>query len=56
MSKQSNTPSVLALSAAASTARDKAAPDRRTTPLRRWSVAELIARAVAPRPIDGMSH
>jgi hypothetical protein len=28
---------------------------RRTAPLRRWSVAELIARAVA-RPIDGMSR
>jgi hypothetical protein len=29
---------------------------RRTTPLRRWSVAELIARALASRPADGMSH
>ena len=28
---------------------------RRTAPLRRWSVAELIARAVA-RPADGLSR
>lgn len=28
---------------------------RRAVPLRRWSVAELMARAAA-RPVDGMSH
>jgi hypothetical protein len=40
----------------ATAAHDAASPARRTTPLRRWSVAELIARAVASRPADGMSH
>jgi hypothetical protein len=30
-------------------------PARRTVPLRRWSVAELIARAGA-RPVDSMSR
>ncbi len=29
---------------------------RRTAPLRRWSVYELIARALTPPPADGMSH
>jgi hypothetical protein len=29
--------------------------ERRAVPLRRWSVAELMARAAA-RPVDGMSH
>jgi hypothetical protein len=29
--------------------------ERRAAPLRRWSVAELLARAAA-RPVDGMSH
>ena len=28
--------------------------DEVNAPLRRWSVAELVARAVAPRPADGM--
>jgi hypothetical protein len=31
-------------------------PAARPTPLRRWSVAELIARAVVARPADGISH
>lgn len=29
---------------------------RRMTPLRRWSVAELVARALVQRPVDGTSH
>ncbi len=29
---------------------------RRIAPLRRWSVAELVARAFAQRPVDGMSR
>jgi hypothetical protein len=32
------------------------APTRRTAPLRRWSVGELIARAFAARRAEGMSH
>jgi hypothetical protein len=35
---------------------EASSPAKRTTPLRRWSVAELIARAAASRPADGMSH
>ena len=32
-------------------------PGRSARPLRRWSVAELLARAlVAPPRVDGMSH
>ena len=34
---------------------DQAAPPvRRTKPLRRWSIAELIARAVVPPRADGL--
>jgi len=37
--------------------RDQApSPARRTAPLRRWSVAELVARAFAAPPADGMSR
>jgi hypothetical protein len=37
-------------------AADGSAPSaRRAAPLRRWSVAELMARAAA-RPVDGMSR
>jgi hypothetical protein len=44
------------VTAAAVTAADGAsAAVRQTAPLRRWSVAELIARAVA-RPADGLSR
>jgi hypothetical protein len=39
------------------TAAGAASPSPRgSTPLRRWSVAELVARAVAHRPVDGMSR
>lgn len=31
-------------------------PAAGTAPLRRWSVAELVARAVAARRLDGMGH
>jgi hypothetical protein len=38
------------------TAADGQSPSaRRAGPLRRWSVAELMARAAA-RPVDGLSH
>jgi hypothetical protein len=32
------------------------ATPKRSRPLRRWSVADLIARAIAPPRVDGMSH
>jgi hypothetical protein len=35
---------------------DTSPPAGGQRPLRRWSVAELIARAVAAPPADGMSH
>jgi hypothetical protein len=39
------------------TAADAASsPARRTAPLRRWSVAELLARALATPPAEGLRH
>jgi hypothetical protein len=36
--------------------KDTSPPAGGQRPLRRWSVAELIARALAAPPADGMSH
>lgn len=36
--------------------KDAAPPPRRSSRLRRWSVAELVARAVARPPAGGVAH